>query len=262
MVDRMMSDPVFSMPTSAGRWWEGMASPELRGDPTTVVLIPVGATEQHGPHLPTGTDTIVATALCALASTMAPAIVAPPIAVGVSSFHGHQLPGTFAVSAFTLVQLMHDYVTWAAANGHTRFLFVNGHVGNGAALSVGTDELRSRRPDLRAGSVDWWTLSPAIAAEVTSDAVDWHANRAETSLMLALAPDLVHLDRLADADDEDRSTDLVFRYSASGLTRTGATGMPSLADGALGEGLLAMCSEALAEVVMAAAVEEPPLGGR
>ena len=67
------------------------------------VLVPVGATEQHGPHLPSGTDTIVASGLCALASTMAPAIVAPPIAVGVSSFHGHELPGTFAVSAFIVL---------------------------------------------------------------------------------------------------------------------------------------------------------------
>ncbi len=193
---------------------------------------------------------------------MAPAIVAPPIAVGVSSFHGHELPGTFAVSAFTLVQLMHDYVTWASAGGFERFLFVNGHVGNGAALSVGTDELRARRPDVRAGSVDWWTLTPEIATEVTSDAVDWHANRAETALMMALAPELVHVDRFDEADDEDRSDGLVFRYTAAQLTRTGVTGSPSLADRELGVRLLAMCGEALAKVVVAAAAEEPPLGGR
>ena len=75
---------------------------------------------------------------------------------------------------------------------------------------------------------------PTVAAEAVRDGDDVHANRAETSLMLALAPELVHLDRLADADDPDRTADLVFRYTAPALSTNGVTGRPSEATVELG----------------------------
>jgi creatinine amidohydrolase len=78
--------------------------------------------------------------------------------------------------------------------------------------------------------------------------------------VLALAPDLVHLDRLVDADDEDRTGDLVFRYTAPALSRNGVTGRPSEADAALGHRLLDSSADAIARLVERGRVEEPPLG--
>jgi creatinine amidohydrolase len=139
-------------------------------------------------------------------------------------------------------------------------LFVNAHFGNGAALTIASDSLRLYRPDLQVGIVDWWTLTPDISAEMTMDGDDVHANRAETSVMLALAPDLVRLDRLSSADDDDRSCGLVFRYTAPALSTNGVTGCPSVATRWLGEHLVDLAVTAIADMVERGRAEEPPLG--
>src|SRR6202011_5494368 len=97
-------------------------------------------------------------------------------------------------------------------------------------------------------------------AETTSDVEDWHGNRAETSLMLALAPDLVDLQAAKEADDEDRSPGLVFAYTAKQLSRNGITGRPSEATTELGIRLWTKIVESAAKLVQLAATEEPPFG--
>jgi creatinine amidohydrolase len=139
--------------------WEDLASPELSGiSPTNVGLVPVGATEQHGPHLPTATDTIIATALCNLAAERTGALVLPAIPVGASYGHGTTLPGTLSLVPEMLAALARQWAEWAAMSGLRRLLFVNAHFGNAASLSMATDHLRLFRPDLRVNSVNWWTL--------------------------------------------------------------------------------------------------------
>lgn len=220
----------------------------------------MGAVEQHGPHLPTGTDTIVATALCQAAADRCDALVLPPIALGVSYGHGTVLAGTLSLSPELLAAVVHQYAVWAATSGLRRLLFVNAHFGNSAALGVATDELRLHRPDLRVGIADWWSLTPEIAAEMTADGADVHANRGETAVMMAIAPDLVHLDRIAGADDPDRTSDLVFRYTVPALSANGVTGRPSLATAELGHRLVELAVTALADMVRRGRTEQPPLG--
>jgi creatinine amidohydrolase len=155
--------------------WSDAAWPELAGLATdarvghNVGLVPVGAIEQHGPHLPTGTDTIVANAICDAAAQLCGAVVLPAIAIGCSYGHGTVLPGTLSLSPELLAALVRQYAEWAAASGLTRLLFVNAHFGNTAALATATDHLRLFRPDLRSGVIDWWAADPSILAEVTSD---------------------------------------------------------------------------------------------
>jgi creatinine amidohydrolase len=246
--------------------WSDAAWPELQhlgardGGGHDVGLVPVGAIEQHGPHLPTGTDTIVATAVCEAAARRCGALVLPPIPVGCSYGHGTVLPGTLSLSPELLAQVVRQYAEWAAESGLTRLLLVNAHFGNAAALGIATDHLRLFRPDLRIGWIDWWAADPGVLAEVTSDGDDIHANRAETSMVMAVAPDLVHLDRIAASDDPDRTTDLVFRYTAPALSTNGVTGRPSEASAELGTRLLARVADAIAGRVDRGRFEEPPLG--
>jgi creatinine amidohydrolase len=242
--------------------WTEAAWPELAGfTPADVGLVPVGAIEQHGPHLPAGTDTMVAEAVCERAARQCGAPVLPAIGVGVSYGHGTELPGTLSLTPEQLAAVIRQYATWAAAcSGLRRLLFVNAHFGNVGALHIATDHLRLFRPDLRAGTVDWWSADPAVLAEVLADGTDIHANRGETSVMLAIAPELVHLDRLAGADDEDRTAGLVFRYTAPALSVNGVTGNPSQATAELGERLLAGAAAAIARHVVRGRLEEPPLG--
>lgn len=238
-----------------------MAWPELSGLAGEVAMVPVGATEQHGPHLPTGTDTIIATAICERVSERTSAPVLPAIPVAASYGHGTELPGTVSLTPELLAQVVRHYVEWAAATSQvSRMIFVNAHFGNSASLSIATDHLRLYRPDLQVGVADWWSLDPVISAEMTYDGSDVHANRGETSVMLAVAPELVHLDRLTHSDDPDRTGTLVFRYTAPALSTNGVTGKPSLATAEIGERILGRAVESLSELVQRGRSEEPPLG--
>jgi creatinine amidohydrolase len=243
--------------------WEHLTWTELaslvasRGD--DVALLPVGATEQHGPHLPTGTDTIVARELSRAVSERTGCLVLPALPIGCSFGHGMELPGTLSLTPGQLSDIVRGIAQWAATSGVRRFLAVNGHFGNQAALSMAGDHLRHDHPELRFGVMNWWSLTPAIEAEALADGVDVHANRAETSLMLALAPDLVRMEELPGADDPDRTPGLVFRYTAPQLSTNGVTGFPSKASAELGQDLFGSIVRTMSEAVEKGRVEEPPL---
>lgn len=243
------------------RRWTEACWPDLAdlGQGSEVGLVPVGATEQHGPHLPTGTDTIIAEALSEAVSDRTGAIVLPSIPVACSYGHGAVLPGTLSLSPELLAAVARLYAEWAATSGLTKILFVNSHFGNAAALGIATDHLRLYRPDLQTGVCNWWAVDPEITGEMTADGDDVHANRGETSLMLAVAPHLVRTDRLAGADDPDRTGDLVFRYVAPALSTNGVTGQPSEATAALGHRLLDLAVTAISELVERGRAEQPPL---
>jgi creatinine amidohydrolase len=243
--------------------WEHLTGPEigslLAARPNEVGLLPVGATEQHGPHLPTGTDTIIATGLARAVSARTGAPVLPALSVACSYGHGRLLAGTLSVAPELLAWQVRAVADWAASSGLRRILAVNAHLGNAAALGVAVDHLRLERPDLRFGVVNWWEASAEVAAETTVDGDDIHANRAETAVMLALASNAVRRDLIGVADDADRTAGLVFGYTAASLSINGVTGRPSEATTELGDRLVARTVAALAVTVERARVEEPPL---
>jgi creatinine amidohydrolase len=230
----------------------------LAADPDCVALIPVGATEQHGPHLPVGTDTIVAEAVAdAAAGDLA--VVLPAIAFGASMFHGTRLPGTVAFSGRRAAATAYRVARACVDSGLRRVLFVNGHVGNAAPLWLACDRFRHDLPDAQIGVMQWWDLTTDIARRATADAVDWHANAAETSLMLALRPELVVTEQLAAADDPDRTDGVVFRYGVDRVSTNGVTGFPSRASKSFGLELLGDVVSAARDVVERAHAERPPL---
>ena len=135
---------------------------------------------------------------------------------------------------------------WVYAAGFKKLLIVNAHGGNPGPLSVAVDEIR-RAGQLQVGCAHWFGLTAEIAAAVTIDADDWHANRAETSLMRFLQPDLI--DEAAIVDDPDRTEGLVFSYPVNQTSSDGLTGTPSLATAEEGERLFSAVVEALVDVV-------------
>ncbi len=239
--------------------WPDVA--ELREKNGGLLLLPLGATEQHGPHLPIQTDTLLATAACAYASAKTGVPIAPPLAYTVSAGHTPKWPGTFSVLHETFLSTLRQLAAWAAATGWKRLLLVNSHFGNDATLRAAVDQIRlAHMGELLVGARHTFALTPEIWQAFIADAADLHANRAETALLLHLAPALVHLDRLKESDDPDRTTDSVFSYPVAQTSLNGVTGQPSAATADEGAVLFLQIGDALAEIVERAKTDEPPLG--
>jgi len=229
-----------------------------------MVMLPIGATEQHGPHLPTGTDTAIAESLCAYASAKAGVLMLPPVPITVSVGHTTKWDGTVSVMHETLMLYLRETVAWLVAKGWDRVLFVNSHFGNNATLLCAVDRLRTDYlGKLQIGVVNTYAVSDDVWAQFIQDADDLHANRAETDLMLFIDPKSVDTNALPGADDPDRTTNggtgLVFSYPVSQTSTHGVTGMPSTASAERGEKLFIQMGDALTAKLEQGKTELPPL---
>jgi creatinine amidohydrolase len=222
-------------------------------------LLPVGATEQHGPHLGVGMDTCNAESLCAAVSRETGVPMLPALPYGCSLGHSRRWPGTLALQPQTLIEIVVEIFDWLHSAGFKRLLVVNGHVGNAAPLRCALEIIRSRFDDAMMRVCNVAEISPRVRAAFFADAEDWHANAAETSLMMTLAPGLVRPDKLAAADDQDRTGGLVFSHPVNRTSLNGVTGFPSRASREQGENLFRMMVEDLTNLVRSARTEQPPL---
>jgi len=222
-------------------------------------LLPVGATEQHGPHLGVGMDSRNATLLCEAVSRETGAPVLPTLSYGCSLGHSRRWPGTVALQPQTLADTVVQIFDWIRGAGLKRLIIVNGHVGNAAPLRCALEIIRSRFDDALVRICNVAEISPRVRAEFFADAEDWHANAAETSLMLALSPELVRPAKLTAADDEDRTAGMVFAHPVNRTSRNGVTGFPSRATAEKGKILFGIMVEDLTALVRAGMTEKPPL---
>lgn len=176
--------------------------------PGSVVLLPLGAVEQHGPHLPLDTDTVVPTALCLAVAERLPAIVAPSLAYGYKSQPntggGTRFPGTTSLDGATFTACVRDLVRDLVRQGVRSVTLVNGNYENTYFAIEGVDlGLRDAGypADVKALHVNWWEqLTPADLDAVFHGAFPgWeaeHAGVVETSLMLHLDPGRLLVERI------------------------------------------------------------------
>lgn len=241
----------------AERTWE-----EISGDLAAAgaaAILPVGATEQHGPHLGCGMDFLLADRLCREAGALIGVPMLPTVPYGCSLGHSRRWPGTIALDPILTTQLIAAIGEGAYVSGVRRLFIVNAHVTNAAPLRSALELLRATHDDLMVALLNTATLSERVRQAHFADAADWHANDAETSLMMALAPEIVRPERIADADDEDRTEDLVFAHPVNRTSRNGVTGRPSLATAENGEKLFAWMIEDLVAIIRRGLAETPPL---
>lgn len=193
---------------------------------TPTVLVPVGSTEQHGPHLPLDTDTRIATAVATAVARAAESVVAPPICYGASGEH-RGFPGTVSIGTEALVSLLVEYGR-SACDWAGRLLFVNGHGGNVDALAAAVPRLRGEGRD-----VAWCPCA--------SDGADAHAGHTETSLLLHLSPELVDSTRIRRGNTATLATLMpdLRRGGVAAVSEAGVLGDPTTASAAAGERILA-----------------------
>ena len=191
-----------------------------------LLVVPLGAVEQHGPHLPLTTDTALATAVAEAATGIVDgALLAPALAYGASGEH-EDFPGTISLGTEALTGLLVEYAR-SACRWAGRVLVVNGHGGNLDALRAAVPLARSEGRD-----VAWFPCGVADG--------DAHAGRTETSLMLHVEPDGVRSER-AVAGETAPIGELLPRLRAGGVravSPTGVLGDPSGSTAEEGEELL------------------------
>ncbi|TDD80854.1 mycofactocin biosynthesis peptidyl-dipeptidase MftE [Saccharopolyspora karakumensis] len=207
--------------------------PELR-EPR-LLAVPVGATEQHGPHLPCTVDTDIAVALCDGLAEQRPVVVAPAVAYGSSGEHA-VFPGTLSIGR-TVTELLLTELG-RSADAFAGVVLVSCHGGNAAAVRNAVRTLRSEGRRVLA----WSPTGPAD---------DSHAGRTETSAMLALRPHTVHLER-AEAGNTEPLPELIDRLRDGGtaaVSDNGVLGDPRGASGSDGRRILRAWTESLVAAV-------------
>ena len=159
------------------------------------VIVPVGSTEQHGPHSPVGTDTLIPGEIARRVAPEIGAVVAPPISYGLSYPH-RGFTSAFGLSIDTFMDVVADLCICFARAGFRRIVFLNGHFDNTFAIAYGCARVAEKLPPgTRAFPINYWDGLPAerAVAYVGPDK-GMHANEGEVSVVLAINPDLVDMD--------------------------------------------------------------------
>jgi creatinine amidohydrolase len=210
----------------------------------TRAVLPVGAFEQHGPHLPLTTDTIIADAI---AQRVARAIGAARLpALPVSCSHEHaSFPGTVSITAATLDAVIGDLVASLRGQGMRGLVIVNGHGGNHALANI-AQQINVAAPFvLVLPQRSHIERAFRDAGLTTTPHADMHAGEMETSVMLHVRPDAVRMDRAVDVVADDRT--LLHLRGMEAYTPSGVIGRPTLATAEKGAAYLDRLLDAVAD---------------
>jgi creatinine amidohydrolase len=232
---------------------------DVRDSSADLALLPVGSTEQHGPHAPLGTDCLHAESVARAGAERydGEVLVAPTVPVGVAEEH-RAFDGTLWVSPDTLRTYVGEVLSSLAATV-AGVVVVNGHGGNVAALREATARA-TRDGDCYAVPFTWFdSVDPDAAADTadTDRVTMGHGGPVETALLRHTHPDLVREDRTAASRDDgaERWGEWVagvnLAYDSDEFTASGAVGDPTAGTAALGEALLDAAGTGLAEVLAA-----------
>ncbi|MHB8566985.1 MAG: creatininase family protein [Nitrososphaerales archaeon] len=239
---------------------EELSAPEIKKITKRIgmVILPVGATEQHGHHLPVSTDTLCCLEVAKRVSLNTGVPLAPTISYGHSEEH-KGFPGTFYMRPETIISVIEDICTSMIESGFQKILILYAHLPNQWPIECACNNLRhdlSEKCQIRA--VRWSAYG--IPGLMLSDSkvhfensMGPHAGAGETSCILHIRPDLVHRERIK--DEPDMRT--YFNYSTKQVSRSGISGRPSLADIKKGEHFINSAVDGVTRLVRAQLREKP-----
>src|SRR5215212_3669613 len=238
-----------------------LSSPETRDllPRIELVLVPVGAHEQHGPSIAVSTDTISADALCrAAAARVGPAVaVAPAIPWGVS-WHHLRFAGTISLRQSTLIAVLEDVVGSLYAHGFRRFLVVNGHGGNNAAITTAVEQIKHDTGVPLIASVFGYALIAEQAKILLPPEAIGHGGGDEAALVMAVEPHRAKPSAFAAPQPTGLQVETAALLRAYGgtlarrydeVTHNGATGDATSATPEIGRQILDGAARRLAEII-------------
>jgi len=230
----------------------------------TVAIIPTGSTEQHGPHLPIGTDSYIGYELCKrLEKSLIGKIsfvITPPVLFGASSHH-IDFPGTLSVNINTYVALIQDLCNCLVDHGFKKILLLNSHGGNIAPLNIAIRNMRDQHKILIA-AVTYYTLASKEIARIRKSEPGGmaHAGEFETSCMLVIKPRLVNKNLFKKNIPKWRTNYILLDLQGGGkvnlaqhlcdFTPTGVIGDPTLASEEKGRRFLQAVTDTLSEFII------------
>ena len=215
-------------------WIKLMSTSEFaeRKKTCDTVIIPVGATEGYGPHLPMGSDILVAQKIAELVAERVNAMIGPSLEVG-ESYSLSRFPGTMCMSAQTWTMAFHDIIESLVKWGFKYFMVINGHAGNVPLIGHVARAMQDQY-NIKCAQIDWWRFTQAKGVGIL-DNTGWmahgHASECGTSVMLHLFPEYVEKSKIDKAGparkeylrDNDIVTYVPFIQTAPGALLGDAT---------------------------------------
>lgn len=180
--------------------WDQLTSPEIDAlDRSIPVILPVAAIEQHGLHLPLATDRMIVEYFCQQLNEAIPdqVLILPVMSVGCSEHH-MEFTGSLTLKHETFQQQAEDILGSVAAHGFKNLIIYNSHGGNLGISQVIVEHFGHRHPECRIVLATWWKITGDALFELneTGEGGVGHAGEFETSLMMLIAPELVHHDKI------------------------------------------------------------------
>ncbi len=247
--------------------WRNLRADELRALAVrdAIVIVPVASMEQHGPHLPVAVDTVLGEAVAVrtahkIVAGGEAAVALPVVWTGLSEHH-MSFGGTITLDFPAFAALIEGVCRSLVRHGFRRIVLSNSHGGNENALRTLADELTVKLGVPLVQFTYWYVAAPVIAAILEAQTGLNHACEAETSMMMALRPDLVARERIppvqtGPAPETDAG---LYRWRAiAARSASGALGHPEAATAAKGERLLEAITDTLAEKLSSMALWRLP----
>ncbi len=245
-------------------YWDQLTSPQLDIiDRSTPVILPIAATEQHGPHLPMATDRMIGEHFCRVLEQdiSENILILPTVSVGCSEHHT-LFPGSLSLTHAHFIDQLQDIFHWVHHYGFKNLVLLNSHGGNQAAGKSFLEQFGFRHPDCRMIMLTWWQIAAKELSEIVEGGPQGtgHGGEMETSLMLSIAPHLVQREQIpafANKPTFDWATGNLLESPRGILYRNfkqispnGTMGTPKLASPEKGEQITEVVIKALKKILL------------
>lgn len=197
----------------------------------SILFLPIGSTEQHGPMLPLSVDCVISTGICKELAERVDGIVAPAICYGYKSAPlsggGPLFPGTVDLNGSTLQNLVYDVLEEFIRDGVKKFFIQNGHYENEAFIIEAIDLLSQKHEDVTFIESSWWDVMSDSVIDKVFDEFEYpgieleHAGVLETSLTMYFRPELVHMERFVEDGVEEELNFRIYPTSKIKVPKTG-----------------------------------------